>query len=1220
MTKEGGAIFLARKEWKKESNEKRIYFVLLFLTLLGLFLLSSVLLIRYFGTNGFVTISSKAGDITELKVTSTIPVNVWGGFYGLVLRVPGFTELLSKDLSNGEIQRSDVFFDCLKLDAKGGPEIYASTNPALDLLTATVTPASAEMIDQYIDCTDNEVFCAGNTFTKNMTIYLGSQEIDNVPSTYTLKYTGEGKIFDIGALNVSNELVFVAHVNATIQKGFNPNNLVNYQMLLPTPENTTQEYYFYSDPFDVCPAGGGIGNTINVSMAGTVYDSFGAPIDNATITLAGYSTQSDETGFYNLSSLLLEGTYNVVAQKKGFKDYIDQINITIDSSAIDKNIIMAAELSQTNTLNLTVYGKVTDTASSPLFNVSIYFGNSTTTSSYLGDYNISSYVHAGQNPIFAIKQDYDNYYSILNITDSTGIINQNITLEPANLNRYPTGPYTQDKQSDITQQVKEQAEKAGQDNWISTKEIDKQVRENTFIEDAIDVYNFKKADISLFFQVSPEIQDIVKMDKTLMSVAPDGNDRVTLTISGTKPVGIYRGTITISGDINQEIPVKIEIVPQTAPIQNMRMELSLYSTKVSAGDDLRYKLNLKNLISDNSYQVYLKYLILNSNGTKVYYGNNETVELKDTLDLVRQIPLLSNLSNGEYQLAVEANYLNLFSTASAPFTVSTSIYLYAFFGVKLWIIFLGMFIFGFLLFNLFLYRMRVNKNKRYHLDLDINTLPKPGEHSVKLGMLAERKIPAYYNLDDLTTHAIVAGATGGGKSISAQVFVEEALMKNIAVVVFDPTAQWSGMLRKCDDKRMLSFYPKFGLKETDAKAFPGNIREVTNERQSIDIKKYMNPGKIEVFTMNKLTPPQIDIFVAGVISNIFKSDPQEYPNLKVLLVFDEVHRLLPKFGGSGKGFLQIERACREFRKWGFGVMLVSQVLSDFVGEIKANINTEVQMRVAEENDLERIKERYGEDALKSLVRADVGTGMIQNAEYNKGQPYFVSLRPILHNTRRLSDEILEKYNHYNDIIEDVEYQIEQIETYKTDVSDLTIELKLVKDKLMIGNFTVVDIYLEGLLPKLEKVWDRLGKKPKRKQAELINVSELESSLIQAKKAREQWEKSNPVQQQTTQVSEQKKSEKIVAPFTFNNGMMISSLKELNETLPGIEKAILFEHMNKRKNEIATWVAAQIDAGLGNKMKKEFTKEEIAKEIAAFIDAEKGKGKEQDKDEVKNSKK
>jgi len=402
-------------------------------------------------------------------------------------------------------------------------------------------------------------------------------------------------------------------------------------------------------------------------------------------------------------------------------------------------------------------------------------------------------------------------------------------------------------------------------------------------------------------------------------------------------------------------------------------------------------------------------------------------------------------------------------------------------------------------------RRIIEKNKKYKMQLYTKTLPKKNERSLSMGKVAETNIPAYLDMDAFTTHAVVAGATGGGKSISAQVLIEEVLLKNIAVIVFDPTAQWSGMLRKCDDKKMLSFYPKFGLKPNEAKAFPGNVRQIQNERQAIDIKKYMNPGQIQIFTMNKLTPPQIDTFVASIIASIFKSDPKEHPELRVMLVFDEVHRLLPKFGGSGKGFLQIERACREFRKWGFGVMLVSQVLSDFVGEIKANINTEVQMRTRDEADLNRIKTKYGEEFLQSLIKASVGVGMFVNPRYNKGKPYFVNFRPILHNTRRLSDEVLEQYNKYGEIIEDLEYQIEQLEQEKVDTFDLKMELKLVKGKLMTGNFTVVDIYLEGLNPRIEKQWQTLGKKPKKREIELVDTKEIESSLKQAQKGREEFE-------------------------------------------------------------------------------------------------------------------
>jgi DNA segregation ATPase FtsK/SpoIIIE-like protein len=392
------------------------------------------------------------------------------------------------------------------------------------------------------------------------------------------------------------------------------------------------------------------------------------------------------------------------------------------------------------------------------------------------------------------------------------------------------------------------------------------------------------------------------------------------------------------------------------------------------------------------------------------------------------------------------------------------------------------------------------------MELDVKKLPGPTKENLVLGRIAETKIKACLEPDKLKTHTIVAGATGGGKSIAAQVIIEEALIKNVAVIVFDPTAQWSGMLRKCDDRKMLSYYPAFGLKQTDARAFFGNIRQISHAREIIEIEKYIHPGQIQIFALNKLDPNDMDIFVASVIRQIFKSDPKETPDLKVLLVFDEVHRLLSKFGGNGEGFLQIERACREFRKWGIGVMLVSQVLSDFVGEIKANINTEVQMRTRDEGDLGRIKIKYGEEFLQSLVKASVGVGMFVNTAYNKGKPYFINFRPILHNTRRLSDEELEKYNKYNEIIDDFESQVDQLEKEKVDIFDLKMELKLIKDKLMTGNFSVVDIYIEGLGPRLQKQWEKIGKKPKKIEKKLIDVSEIQKSVEEAKKARAVYEK------------------------------------------------------------------------------------------------------------------
>jgi hypothetical protein len=398
-------------------------------------------------------------------------------------------------------------------------------------------------------------------------------------------------------------------------------------------------------------------------------------------------------------------------------------------------------------------------------------------------------------------------------------------------------------------------------------------------------------------------------------------------------------------------------------------------------------------------------------------------------------------------------------------------------------------------------RHNLEKKKRFHAKVDFKELPQMGERSIFVGHIAETTKNAYFDMDVLTVHSIVAGSTGGGKSIAAQVIVEEVLIKGCAVVVFDPTAQWSGMLRKCIDKKMLSFYPAMGLKPKDARAFPGNIRAIKDGREIIDIYKYWKPGEIQVFTTATLDPKDYDIFVANTVRQIFHSNLQEYRGLRYMLVYDEIHRILPKFGGSGQGFTQIERGCREFRKWGIGILLISQVLQDFVGQIKANINTNIQMKTRDEGDLNRIKSNYGDEYVQALIKAPVGSGMVQNSAWNRGKPYYITFRPIFHSVVRLSDEELDKYNKYNDVVDDLEYQLDQLEKEGQDVFDLKLELKLSKDKIKSGNFNMVQIYLDGITPRIEKLWNKVGKKAEKLVRKLVDTSELEKEFEAAKRAK-----------------------------------------------------------------------------------------------------------------------
>ena len=378
------------------------------------------------------------------------------------------------------------------------------------------------------------------------------------------------------------------------------------------------------------------------------------------------------------------------------------------------------------------------------------------------------------------------------------------------------------------------------------------------------------------------------------------------------------------------------------------------------------------------------------------------------------------------------------------------------------------------------------RKKRYLETIDLTKLPKNGPRSAFVGVLAETDVHTYVDLDKLQMHTLVAGASGSGKTVAAQVIIEEALMKGVSVMLFDPTAQWTGFLRAQKNPKMLSMYSTFGMAKKSARSFPGNIIYVEDPNMPLDVKKYMKAGEVTVFVLTKLQPKprqsddgkvepsQIELFVANTIQRIFESNLDESPQLRLLVVYDEVHRLLPKFGGSGLGFTQIERGAREFRKWGVGMVLISQVLSDFVGEIKANIGTEIQMRTKYEGDLERVEFKFGPQALSSVVKSSIGTGMMHSPEFNNGQPYFVTFRPLLHDVVRLSDAELATYKSYNDKIDKIARRIVKLKASGQDVFDLELELDLARDKLKKGNFNIVDVYVESVSQRVDQLYSKLG--------------------------------------------------------------------------------------------------------------------------------------------------
>ena len=188
-----------------------------------------------------------------------------------------------------------------------------------------------------------------------------------------------------------------------------------------------------------------------------------------------------------------------------------------------------------------------------------------------------------------------------------------------------------------------------------------------------------------------------------------------------------------------------------------------------------------------------------------------------------------------------------------------------------------------------------------------------------------------------------------------------------------------------------------------SESFGARVIDVNASILNIDIIHYMNQKGLTILRLDGLTPAKADAFVESTLEQIYRAKLPETSGLRSLVVLDEVHRLLPKYGGR-KAYTKLEQAVREFRKWGVGLLMISQVLTDFKGAIRGNIGTEIQMHSRYEGDIKRVRERHGATISQLISKMPVGIGMVESAGTNKGNPYFIEFRPLLHSPLKLTEK------------------------------------------------------------------------------------------------------------------------------------------------------------------------------------------------------------------------
>jgi hypothetical protein len=565
----------------------------------------------------------------------------------------------------------------------------------------------------------------------------------------------------------------------------------------------------------------------------------------------------------------------------------------------------------------------------------------------------------------------------------------------------------------------------------------------------IDINTTAETNVSLKLRPKNQLKGIVQpVNRT---VAPQRQNSVPLKINSTGySPDIYTGTIALSTEAQTASrSLSVQILESGGSATDASIRLSSGSFRPEDAIDFFVVLS-----SPSETNVSTEYIIRESSTGRGVKNVSTEYTVSGTRSFSENLSLGDAYDTGGYYLQGKFNFKDGSVGAAQPFQVESNFWKADYSRIVVLLSTALIVVAGGWKARR-TYKARKQEEARYVSPSDYESLPEESDDNYWVGKIAESEKRAFIDPDDLTTHAIVSGSTGSGKSVTASVIVEEALERDVPVVCFDPTAQWTGFVKELKDNDLFEHYDRFGMDdEQDAEPYPGVIKQINSGDPDIDFKQLQNDGEITVFTLDQLSTEEFDEAVRSIIDQIFEEDWEESSELEMLVVFDEVHRLLEEYGGEG-GYRALETGAREFRKWGIGLMMCSQVTADFKQAISGNIMTEIQLQTKSMEDIKRVKKKYGEEFAQKLSSEDVGTGMIQNSNYNDGDPWFVDFRPTYHNPHKIPDNEMQKYQELSS----------RLDALRSDVSgseDKELELNLAADKLKEGRFKMASMYIDEL--------------------------------------------------------------------------------------------------------------------------------------------------------------
>ncbi|WP_457590400.1 helicase HerA domain-containing protein [Geoglobus sp.] len=347
------------------------------------------------------------------------------------------------------------------------------------------------------------------------------------------------------------------------------------------------------------------------------------------------------------------------------------------------------------------------------------------------------------------------------------------------------------------------------------------------------------------------------------------------------------------------------------------------------------------------------------------------------------------------------------------------------------------------------------------------------DDGVYIGLLGDTSIKVKLDVNSLVQkHVCILAKTGGGKSYTAGVIIEELIEKGVPLLIIDPHGEYASLRYPNDVREELERMDEFGVRpkgysnirvyvppgspftdradgviyldgrnlEVEEIIELGNItspsaqallyqvvrelddytiedimdkvEEIKNSSKSVllgaltkiqksglfsdnptPIDILLQRGRAVILDMRGVDPAYQDLIVARVCGKLFEMRKREEipPGM---IVIEEAHNFIPERGFGKAVSTQILRTiASEGRKFGLGLMVISQRPARVDKNVISQCNTQIILRLTNPNDINAVRkgvEGLTAEMVEDIKRLPPGNAVIVSPELER--PVIVRIR------------------------------------------------------------------------------------------------------------------------------------------------------------------------------------------------------------------------------------